>query len=76
MDRIRRGTKSERGPQVRLFSTLVPHTLPILMIQVERVPLFLLVHKCVVTNEGEEASFYSLRGRFPPSLYMETLATA
>jgi hypothetical protein len=25
---------------------------------------------------GGEASFYSLRGRFPPSVHMETLATA
>jgi hypothetical protein len=28
----------------------------------------------VRVNEGVEASFYSLRGQFPPSLHMETLA--
>jgi hypothetical protein len=30
----------------------------------------------VCVNEGGKASFYSLQGQFPPSLRMETLATA
>jgi hypothetical protein len=48
MDSIHRGTRLERGRQVRLSSTLPPHTLPILMIQVDTVPLLLLLQMCCV----------------------------
>jgi hypothetical protein len=77
MDRILRGTRSERGRQVRLSSIVSPCTLPILMIQVGGVPLLLLLQMCCLEGGGGvEASFYSLQGRFLPSPCMETLATA
>jgi hypothetical protein len=36
--------------------------------------LLFLFSKMVCVNEEGKATFYSLRGRFPPSLHMEILA--
>jgi hypothetical protein len=66
----------ERPTSSALLLTLLSHTLPILMIQVGGVPLLLLLQNVLFLVRGRGGSFYSLPGRFPPSLSMETLATA
>ena len=69
--------KSKRDRQVRLFSDPPPRTLPTLMIQVG--VLLLLFFLNVYANaieRGKWRPFYSLKGRFPPSLSMEMLITA
>ena len=72
MYRIRRGTKPKRCRQVRLFSELLPHTLPRLMIQRGGASLlFSFTYEMVCVCEVEGAPFYSLQGQFPPKAYME-----
>ena len=62
MYRIRRGTKPKRRRQVRLFSELLPHTLPRLRIQVGASLLYSFTYEMVcggLMRGGEEAPLYS-----------------
>ena len=72
MYRIRIGTKPKRRRQVWLFSALLPHTLPRLMIQRGGASLlFSFTYEMVCLVRGGGSPFYSLQGRFPPKAYME-----
>ena len=69
--------KTKRGRHVRLFSDPPPHTLPTQMMQVGVLLLLFFLNVYVNGIErGEWRPFYSLKGRFPTSLSMETLITA
>ena len=62
MYRIRRSTKPKRRRQVRLFSVLLPHTLPRLMIQRgEASLLFSFTYEMVCWERWREAPFIVFR---------------